>query len=111
MKINPKSIIAIELHGVAKALQPIVFKDGNSYCCFLGTDPQIGVFGCGDTPQDAVGEWDKNLKEHLSKSDEKDEVVIYVKAVLASIPKVIPPHVQEFYDQFRPVDKTKRNHN
>jgi hypothetical protein len=111
MKINSDSIIDIEFDGVAKLLNPIVFKEGNSYCCILGADPQIGVFGCGDTPQDAVNDWDNNLKEHLSKSDSDDEVVAYVKETLAAIPKVIPPHVQEFYDQFRPVDKSRIKRN
>lgn len=105
------SIIDIEFDGVAKVLNSTVFKEGNSYCCILEPNPQVGVFGCGDSPIEAVNDWDKNLKERLSKSDEKDEIVIYVKSILASIPKIIPPHVQEFYDQFRPVDKSKTKKN
>nr|WP_315419652.1 hypothetical protein [uncultured Pedobacter sp.] len=105
--IDPDSIIKIKKEGVAAALDPTVFKDGDSYCCIFGSDPQSGVFGCGDTPEEALIDWDKNLRTHLSCAGDHDEVVEYVKAIINSIPKVVPPHVQAFYDQFRPVDRNK----
>ncbi len=107
MNIDPDSIIDIKKEGVAAALDPTVFKDGNSYCCLLGSDPQSGVFGCGATPEEAIKDWEKNLRTHLTSAGDQDEVVKFVKAIIKSIPKVVPPHVQAFYDQFRPVDRNK----
>jgi hypothetical protein len=38
---------------------PLLYKDGNAWCCLLGTDFQIGVTGCGDTALEAMLDWDK----------------------------------------------------
>jgi hypothetical protein len=64
-----------------KTFQPLLFKDGNSYCCVLGPDPQLGVFGCGDTPFHALQDWDKHLKEYKPK-DENDEVAFYIQRIV-----------------------------
>lgn len=105
MKIPFENIVKYEFSGIAKALKPTIFKDGDSFCCLLGADPQNGVMGCGPSPKDAVEDWDQNLKTHLKDAPEKDPVVIYAKKVLLSISEVIPQHVQEFYDQFYPLKK------
>ena len=64
-----------------KTFQPLLFKDGNSYCCVLGPDPQQGIFGCGDTPIHALKDWDKHLKEYEPK-DENDEVALYIQRIV-----------------------------
>jgi len=79
--IDKKEVVEVELQGMAKLLQPIVFKDGDSYCCLFGSDPQAGIFGCGDTAIDAVEDWNKNLQDHLTSADENDELVKFVKGI------------------------------
>jgi hypothetical protein len=65
----------------AKKLQPLVFQEGDSYCCLLGPDPQAGVFGCGNTPIAAIQDWDSHLSRRLAHTSENDEVIQYVKDV------------------------------
>lgn len=65
----------------AKKLQPMVWKNGDSFCCLLGSDPQAGVFGCGDSPLLAIVEWDTHLTTRLAQASEADEVIQYVKDV------------------------------
>jgi hypothetical protein len=50
MEVNPDSVVVIALSGAAKALRPVVFKEGKDFCVLLGTNPQDGVFGCGVRP-------------------------------------------------------------
>lgn len=104
LSIDPNLTVNMKLEGVAGILHPTVFHEGNAYCCILGPDPVEGVFGCGDTPEQAVSDWDETLRLRLQEGSEDDDVVAYVKYVLSQLPP--PQHLQEFYDQFRPV---KRN--
>jgi len=66
----------------AKTFQPVLFKDGDSFCCVLGPDPQEGVVGCGQTPVDALKDWDKNLQERKTVTDKNDEVALYIQRVI-----------------------------
>jgi hypothetical protein len=34
--------------------RPTITKDGNAWIALLGPDIQVGVAGCGDTPEDAM---------------------------------------------------------
>jgi hypothetical protein len=34
-------------------------EDEKTYCCILGPDPEVGIFGCGPTPLEAAMSWDK----------------------------------------------------
>ena len=66
----------------AKTFQPVLFKDGNSFCCVLGPDPEEGVFGCGQTPVEALKDWDKNLQERKTVTDKNDEVALFIQRVI-----------------------------
>ncbi len=66
-------------------LRPIVFMDGDSYCCLLGPDPQAGVFGCGKTSEQAINDWDEHLRERMQSPAEGDEVATYIKEVFKSV--------------------------
>jgi hypothetical protein len=70
-----------EIPESVKTFQPLLYKDGDSYCCVLGPDPQLGIFGCGDTPIHALEDWDKHLKEFQPKG-ESDEVGMYIQETL-----------------------------
>ena len=65
----------------ARTFQPVLFKDGDSYSCVLGPDPQQGVFGSGKTPIAALKDWDKNLKQRMKANDKDDEVSLFIQRV------------------------------
>ena len=109
MQVKPDSIIEVPLTGAAKALKPVVFREGKGFCALLGPNPQEGVMGCAFTPKAALKDWDARLQDHLATAGEDNEVVKYVRGLLTSSnqdgDKQVPKHIQEFYDQFRPVKK------
>jgi hypothetical protein len=82
MNIPKDQIVQVEYLGASEVLKPVVFKEGDSYCCLLGPDPQAGVFGCGDTPMEALSDWDANLQARLRSADPSDPVVKYVREVV-----------------------------
>ncbi|WPU91804.1 hypothetical protein SNE25_21025 [Mucilaginibacter sabulilitoris] len=104
MNIPPENVINATLHGAASLIRPVVFKEGDFYCCFFGDDPITGVIGFGDTPDEAINDWNINFKDHLSENGDEDSIVQHVKELIASAPPA--KHVQEFYDQFRPVKRS-----
>ena len=55
--------------------KPVVFHDGDAYCCMLGSNPQEGVFGCGCSPQEAMEDWAKHFDERLEKPYENDQLI------------------------------------
>jgi hypothetical protein len=59
--------------------EPVVFKDGDSYCCLLGPNPSEGIFGCGNTAKEALLDWDTNLQKRIKEGNANDEVSAYVK--------------------------------
>lgn len=84
MKIPESMIVRInyeekELPSSVRELRPVVFKDGESYCCLLGPDPQEGIFGCGNTEKEALNDWKSSLEMRIDNLKEDDEVAQYVK--------------------------------
>jgi hypothetical protein len=65
-----------------KTFQPLLFKEGNEFCCVLGPNPEEGVYGCGETPLAALKDWDKNLQKRKKVNDKNDEVSLYIHRVL-----------------------------
>jgi hypothetical protein len=115
MQVKPDAIIQVPLYGAAKALHPVVFREGNDFCVILGPNTQDGVFGCGDILKAALEDWNERLQDHLVVAGNNDEVVSYVREVMTSGQQEKPAlkRVQDFYDQFRPVKKIVwkvRNH-
>jgi hypothetical protein len=56
----------------ARKLKPHVFKDEESYYCLFGPDPQVGIFGRGDTPLEAIEDWESDLEQriiHIAEGD------------------------------------------
>ncbi len=68
-----------------RALKPVIFKEGNAFCCLLGPDPQAGVFGCGDSAKEAIVDWDLHLKERIKDPVDSDEVIQYIKKTFSII--------------------------
>ncbi len=66
----------------AEVLQPVLFKDTNRYCCILGPDPQAGIFGCGQTPEEALQDWDKQLTQRIEQARPDDKLLLFVNDFL-----------------------------
>ena len=71
-----------ELPEAARVLMPLVFRDGDSYSCVLGPDPEEGVFGSGKTPMNALKDWDRNLQKRKKIQNPDDEVAFYINETL-----------------------------
>jgi hypothetical protein len=72
-----------------KEFRPAVFKDGDSFCCLLGPDPQEGVFGCGSTAREALADWDVHLRERAKQPKDGDPLDEYIQDTLAT--SLFPP--------------------
>jgi hypothetical protein len=80
MEINRRNTISLDYNSddlpkSVKKLKPILFHEGNAFCCLLGPDPQEGIFGCGNTEKEALEDWDKHAKERVMKMDRNDTIV------------------------------------
>jgi hypothetical protein len=87
MKIDPRSRIEIDyndwpLTTATQKLQPVVFKEGDSFYCLLGPDPIEGIFGCGTTAYEAVTDSEQQLHDRLASDKPDDRVASYVKDTL-----------------------------
>jgi hypothetical protein len=67
------------LSDLVKELRPVVYKDGDSFCCLLGPHPATGIFGCGMTQKAALADWELHLHQQLSDPDADGEVIQYVR--------------------------------
>ncbi len=68
--IRPDQIIDIDFSQydvAAQKMQPTVYKDGDSFSCLSGPDPETGIFGSGDTPAAAIDNWKSALENKLKK--------------------------------------------
>lgn len=60
-----------------KELRPVVWREGTDFCCLLGPDPQEGIFGCGNTAEAAMNDWETHLRERIENASISDEVAQY----------------------------------
>jgi len=94
MKISEQLKVSLnyeekELSRAVKELQPVVFQDGNEFCCLLGPDMKEGIFGCGISLQEALKDWERNLEKRINNATEGDEVALYAIDVLKASNKKI----------------------
>jgi hypothetical protein len=68
----------ITLPGYVREFQPLLFKDGETFVAVLGPDLQTGITGKGNSPEEALLDWNKNIKERLRKADDNDSVTQFV---------------------------------
>jgi len=64
-------------------LKPQVYKDGDSFCCLLGPDPQAGVFGCGNDVDAALNDWVLHLRERIAKPNPDDAIAMEITDYLS----------------------------
>ncbi|MVT08493.1 hypothetical protein [Chitinophaga tropicalis] len=48
-----------------KNFRPTVFRDGDEYCCILGTEE--AVVGTGNTVEEAMNDWDRAYQMKVHK--------------------------------------------
>ncbi len=87
MSIDPESRIDIDyedwpLTSATQKLQPIVFKEGDSFCCLLGPDPIEGIFGCGSSAYEAVTDWEQHLHDRMASASPGDKTAEFVRKTL-----------------------------
>ncbi len=64
-------------------MRPTLYKEANDYCCILGPDPQVGIFGCGKSPIEALKDWEVHYHDFLKNSNGSPSVHKYVEARMA----------------------------
>ena len=47
-----------------KLLKPLIRRDGNAFCILHGPAPEAGIFGCGDTPEEAMKDFQLDYEKH-----------------------------------------------
>ena len=67
-----------------RTLKPVLYQDGDSVCCLLGPDPQAGVFGRGESPKEAMTDWDKHLKELITDPEGNKDIIQFIKETVQS---------------------------
>jgi hypothetical protein len=84
-QMNMENLEVIELNyespglpDTVRKLKPALYKDGDSYCCLLGPDPQEGIFGCGNTQAEALADWDMHVKDRALDHPFGDKVAEFL---------------------------------
>lgn len=72
-----------------RTLQPLVFKDGKTFCCVLGPNRLRGIFGCGNTVNIALEEWESNMRKRIIYPQPNDPVVTFVQDKLNESKKMV----------------------
>jgi hypothetical protein len=52
-------------------MRPAIYIDGNQWCALYGENLQDGVCGFGDTPAEAMSDFDKNWYWQKSRAQEQ----------------------------------------
>lgn len=70
---------AADVERTLKTLQPVVFREGEQFCCHLGPDMESGIIGRGDTAEAAIEDWKAALRQRVERASEDDELATFVK--------------------------------
>jgi hypothetical protein len=76
------ALLQDDLPESVRLLRPVLWQEGDHYCCLLGADRQTGVFGTGKSPESAMLDWDRHLSERLAVPDQHDEFSIELRRLL-----------------------------
>lgn len=94
MNVPEKIKVAIDfddrsLTEAVRTLQPLVFKDGKTYCCVLGPNRLTGIFGCGPSIEAALEEWEASMRKRIIYPQANDAVVTFVQDKLNASKKQV----------------------
>lgn len=84
---NPTEIVRVNYSDPAvpenaRMLRPLVWQDEQSFCVLLGPDPKAGVFGCGETVNSALKDWDFRLKAAMATKKNGTELAQFIRDAL-----------------------------
>ncbi|WP_276484158.1 hypothetical protein [Paraflavitalea pollutisoli] len=85
---------SVDLPAEVQEFRPTVYRNGEEYCCLLGPDPELGIFGNGMTVREAVNNWVQDFKERLASPLPDDEVVIFIQNNRAINSRDVTTHVE-----------------
>jgi len=69
--------------------KPLLFQEYNTYIAVLGPDLESGITGYGDTPEDALINWNDNLRTQIYNPDLHNEIVDDIRTKIATKSKTI----------------------
>ena len=80
LEIVEIDILWAKLPGSFYDLKPTVYTDGVAFYCLFRPDDSPGIFGSGDSPEDAVRDWDDHLNEVFRSQKENVSLIEYILA-------------------------------
>ncbi|RZM08379.1 MAG: hypothetical protein EOO88_50320 [Pedobacter sp.] len=83
----------------ATVLQPTVFKQNEKYFCSWGEQLDSAIMGTGETPEQAVQEWDQQLTRRLSEKFSSDSIIAKAKELLDADGKTKSSLVENLPDE------------
>jgi len=88
MKVADEALVTYDCEAAGvpqpvKEFTPVIFTERDAYCVLLGPDPQVGVFGCGCTVDEAVSDWLEHYKDAAARPG-NDEVGQYIADTIAT---------------------------
>lgn len=69
--------------------KPLLFQEGNNYIAVLGPDLESGITGYGDSPEDALINWNDNLRSQIYNADLQNEIIDDIRNKIAAKGKTI----------------------
>jgi len=60
-------------------LRPVLYKDGEQFCCILGPDRNQGIFACATTQAEAISDWTHQFRERMIDVSEEDEFAVELR--------------------------------
>jgi len=73
--VNPNNKIEIDYNRYDQAVQklkPVLYLDGTTFCCLSGPDRETGIFGNGNTLEEAIQNWRSALEERFKRINGED---------------------------------------
>ncbi len=67
-----------------RRLRPMVYRQGDEYCCMIGSDQQGTIFGRGAAPGIAIKNWEDNLVRRLEHIEDEDDITKIARRRLIS---------------------------
>ena len=71
--------------GTVKALRPLVYQEGGAFHCVLGPDTQTGVYGTGNTAEEATMQWAAILDQRATICELDKETGHFILEKLSAI--------------------------
>lgn len=70
---------------MVKILRPLVYKEGNTFSCLLGPDLKTGIYGGGNTAEEAVRKWAEILEKRIVACDLDEQTAHHIREALNAI--------------------------